>query len=83
MIKRFHALYVGQIDLDNVGLDGTPANDRRYSSARLAEVFETSRRVAQVTSRRQHHNCGTDQVWVLPNVLGESESVHLWHLGVQ
>ena len=29
MIKRFHALYVGQIDLDNVGIDGTPANDRR------------------------------------------------------
>ena len=48
MIKRFHALYVGQIDLDNVGLDGTPANDRRYSNARLSEVFETSKRVAQV-----------------------------------
>ena len=48
MIKRFHALYVGQIDLDNVGLNGTPANDRRYSSERLAEVFETSRRVAKV-----------------------------------
>jgi hypothetical protein len=39
MIKRFHALYVGQIDLDNVGLNGTPANDRRYSNERLSEVF--------------------------------------------
>jgi alkanesulfonate monooxygenase SsuD/methylene tetrahydromethanopterin reductase-like flavin-dependent oxidoreductase (luciferase family) len=48
MIKRFHALYVGQIDLDNIGLDGTPANDRRYSNERLSEVFETSRRVARV-----------------------------------
>src|SRR5213595_348882 len=48
MIKRFHSLYVGQIELDNIGLDGTPANDRRYSSARLAEVFDTSRRLAQV-----------------------------------
>jgi alkanesulfonate monooxygenase SsuD/methylene tetrahydromethanopterin reductase-like flavin-dependent oxidoreductase (luciferase family) len=48
MIKRFHALYVGQIDLDNVGLDGTPANDRRYSNERLSEVFETSRQVAKV-----------------------------------
>ena len=48
MIKRFHALYVGQIDLDNIGLNGTPANDRRYSNERLSEVFETSRRVAQV-----------------------------------
>src|ERR671939_583968 len=35
MIKRFHALYVGQIELDNIGLDGTPANDRRYSNDRL------------------------------------------------
>ena len=48
MIKRFHALYVGQIDLDNVGIDGTPANDRRYSNERLSEVFETSRNVARV-----------------------------------
>src|SRR2546430_1339224 len=48
MIKRFHSLYVGQVELDNIGLDGTPANDRRYSSERLAEVFDTSRRVAQV-----------------------------------
>ena len=30
MIKRFSVLYVGQIDLDNVGAGGTPANDRRY-----------------------------------------------------
>ena len=35
MIKRFHVLYVGQIDLDNVGLNGTPANDRRYPNDRL------------------------------------------------
>jgi len=48
MIKRFHVLYVGQIDLDNVGLEGTPANDRRYSNDRLAEVFWTSRRIARV-----------------------------------
>ena len=48
MIKRFHGLYVGQIELENIGLDGTPANDRRYSAERLAEVFDTSRRVAQV-----------------------------------
>src|SRR5712692_7087375 len=47
MIKRFHALYVGQIELDNLGRDGTPANDRRYSNERLSEVFETSRTVAR------------------------------------
>src|SRR6266446_642633 len=48
MIKRFHALYVGQIALDNIGLDGTPANDRRYSNERLSEVFWTARDVAQL-----------------------------------
>jgi alkanesulfonate monooxygenase SsuD/methylene tetrahydromethanopterin reductase-like flavin-dependent oxidoreductase (luciferase family) len=32
MIKRFHALYVGQIELDNIGLHGTPANNRRHSN---------------------------------------------------
>src|SRR5215470_6183001 len=47
MIKRFHVLYVGQIELDNIGLNGTPANDRRYSDERLREVFATVKDVAQ------------------------------------
>jgi alkanesulfonate monooxygenase SsuD/methylene tetrahydromethanopterin reductase-like flavin-dependent oxidoreductase (luciferase family) len=47
MIKRFHVLYVGQIALDNVGVNGTPADARRYSSERLSEVFATARDVAQ------------------------------------
>ncbi|HEV2547614.1 MAG TPA: LLM class flavin-dependent oxidoreductase [Stellaceae bacterium] len=47
MIKKFHVLYVGQIALDNIGLDGTPANDRRYANDRLSEVFATCRDVAQ------------------------------------
>src|SRR6202049_5360188 len=47
MIKKFHVLYVGQIELDNIGLAGTPANDRRYASARLSEAFATARDVAQ------------------------------------
>jgi len=48
MIKRFHSLYVGQVDLDNIGLQGTPANDRRYANDRFAEVFWTARDVAQL-----------------------------------
>ena len=48
MIKRFHSLYVGQIELDNIGLSGTPANDRRYTNDRFAEVFWTARDVAQL-----------------------------------
>jgi alkanesulfonate monooxygenase SsuD/methylene tetrahydromethanopterin reductase-like flavin-dependent oxidoreductase (luciferase family)/pimeloyl-ACP methyl ester carboxylesterase len=48
MIKRFHALYVGQIALDNIGIEGTPANDRRYSNDRLIEAFWAARDVAQI-----------------------------------
>jgi alkanesulfonate monooxygenase SsuD/methylene tetrahydromethanopterin reductase-like flavin-dependent oxidoreductase (luciferase family) len=47
MIKRFHVLYVGQIELDNIGLQGTPANDRRYTNDRLSEVFWTARDIAR------------------------------------
>src|SRR5215471_7695181 len=47
MIKRFHALYVGQIELDDIGLQGIPADDRRYSNERLSEVFWTARDVAR------------------------------------
>jgi len=55
MIKRFHVLYVGQIDLDNVGLQGTPANDRRYSNGRFAEVFWTARHIARVMDETGYH----------------------------
>ena len=48
MIKRFHVLYVGQIELENIGLQGAPANDRRYSNERLTEAFWTARDVAQL-----------------------------------
>src|SRR5215218_6669385 len=47
MISKFHVLYVGQIELDNIGLNGTPANDRRYSDERLREVFATVKDIAQ------------------------------------
>jgi len=48
MIKRFHVLYVGQVDLENIGLQGTPANARRYSNERLSEPFFAARDVAQL-----------------------------------
>lgn len=39
MIKRFSVLYVGQIDLENVGADGTPADERRYPNEQLIEAY--------------------------------------------
>src|ERR1051326_5051836 len=47
MIKRFSTLYVGHIELENTGLAGTPADDRRYSNARLAETFAPAIALAQ------------------------------------
>jgi alkanesulfonate monooxygenase SsuD/methylene tetrahydromethanopterin reductase-like flavin-dependent oxidoreductase (luciferase family) len=58
MIKNFHVLYVGQIELDNIGLNGTPANDRRYSDQRLREAFNTAREVAQLMDE-----LGFDVLW--------------------
>ena len=58
MIKKFSVLYVGQIELDNVGLRGTPANERRYSNEQLAEAFWTARDVAQVMDE-----LGYDALW--------------------
>ena len=48
MIKRFHVLYVGQVDLENIGLSGTPANTRRYNNDKLSEPFFAARDVAQL-----------------------------------
>jgi alkanesulfonate monooxygenase SsuD/methylene tetrahydromethanopterin reductase-like flavin-dependent oxidoreductase (luciferase family) len=59
MISKFHVLYVGQIELDNVGRAGTPANDRRYSDERLREVFATAKDVAQTMD-----DLGFDVLWM-------------------
>jgi alkanesulfonate monooxygenase SsuD/methylene tetrahydromethanopterin reductase-like flavin-dependent oxidoreductase (luciferase family) len=48
MIKRFSVIYVGQIDLENVGRDGTPADLRRYPNERLVEAFQMAKEVAQL-----------------------------------
>jgi alkanesulfonate monooxygenase SsuD/methylene tetrahydromethanopterin reductase-like flavin-dependent oxidoreductase (luciferase family) len=55
MIKKFSVLYVGQIELDNIGLHGTPANERRYGNERLAEAFWTARDVAQLMDELGYH----------------------------
>ena len=33
MITKFGSLYAGHVDLDNLGLDGTPVNDRGLSAS--------------------------------------------------
>ncbi|HXH81843.1 MAG TPA: LLM class flavin-dependent oxidoreductase [Candidatus Tectomicrobia bacterium] len=76
MITKFSVLYVGQIELDSIGLHGTPADDRRYPNERLVEAFATVKDVAQTMD-----DLGYDVLWtaehhfqregyeVLPNLI--------------
>src|ERR1044072_2191275 len=76
MINKFHVLYVGQIELDNIGLKGTPANDRRYSDERLREVFVNVKDVAQTmddlgyeTLWMAEHHFQREGYEVIPNLI--------------
>src|ERR687884_1661818 len=76
MIKKFHVLYVGQIELDNIGLNGTPANERRYSDERLREVFATVKDVAQTMDELNYdvlwiaeHHFQREGYEVIPNLI--------------
>jgi alkanesulfonate monooxygenase SsuD/methylene tetrahydromethanopterin reductase-like flavin-dependent oxidoreductase (luciferase family) len=55
MIRKFSVLYVGQIELDNVGLHGTPADARCYGNERLIEAFWTARDVAQLMDEHGYY----------------------------
>src|SRR6266536_3147583 len=51
MITKFGSLFAGHVDLEDEGLDGTPANDRWLSDERLAEVFPKSEAIAKLMDR--------------------------------
>ena len=55
MITKFSVLYVGHITLENVGLHGTPADERRYPNERLVEAFQTAKEVAQLMDELGYH----------------------------
>tara|TARA_B100001123_G_scaffold60897_4_gene66113 strand:- start:4872 stop:6014 length:1143 start_codon:yes stop_codon:yes gene_type:complete len=47
MIKRFSVLYVGQIDLENVGADGTKPDDRLYTNDQLIQTYDNAMKLAK------------------------------------
>src|SRR5919106_4276789 len=47
MIKRFSVLYVGQIDLENVGATGTAPDERRYSNQQLIQTYDHAAALAK------------------------------------
>ena len=59
MIRTFSVLYVGHIALDNVGLQGTPADERRYPNERLVEGMAMAEAVAQ-----EMDELGYDTLWM-------------------
>jgi len=57
MIKRFHVLYVGQVELENIGLQGTPATPALQQRAAERAVF-VARDVAQLMDELGYTRCG-------------------------
>lgn len=58
MFTSFGALYAGYIDLEHVGYEGTPANNRWYPNDRLCEVFDNARDLP-----RTLEHLGYDTFW--------------------
>ena len=48
MITRFDSLFAGHVDLDNLGYDGTPVNDRWLSDEHIATVFDKAQHIAEL-----------------------------------
>ena len=52
MIDKFSVLYVGQIELENIGREGTPADERTYPNERLVEALGHSTDLAKFMDER-------------------------------
>jgi alkanesulfonate monooxygenase SsuD/methylene tetrahydromethanopterin reductase-like flavin-dependent oxidoreductase (luciferase family) len=59
VITRFSTLYVGHIELERCGIEGTPADDRRYANERLIEAFDTAAALARATD-----TLGYETLWL-------------------
>src|SRR5262245_23296281 len=51
MITKFGSLFAGNVDLDHIGLEGTPANERWLSNEHLTTVFDKCQAMAQLMDR--------------------------------
>src|SRR4029453_1440516 len=56
MISRFSTVYAGHVDdLGDMGQAATPANERRYSNAHLASVFDKTEAIARCMDEHGYH----------------------------
>jgi alkanesulfonate monooxygenase SsuD/methylene tetrahydromethanopterin reductase-like flavin-dependent oxidoreductase (luciferase family) len=76
MITKFSALYVGQIELDNIGRAGTPADARRYPNERFVEAYFAARDIAREMDELGYyclwmaeHHFQREGYEVIPNLL--------------
>jgi alkanesulfonate monooxygenase SsuD/methylene tetrahydromethanopterin reductase-like flavin-dependent oxidoreductase (luciferase family) len=85
LITRFSSLYAGHVDLEDMGQDATPVNERRHSNEHLATVFSKAEAMAVCMDKN-----GYDTLWMaehhfqhegyecIPNLM--LMGVHLSHL---
>ena len=85
MITRFGSLYAGHVDLDDLGLDGTPVNDRWLPDEQLLTAFDKATEIAQLMDRTGYdvfwlaeHHFQREGYECVPNIL--LFAVHLAHL---
>ena len=85
MITRFGTLFAGHVDLEDMGLTGTPVNDRWLSDEHLATVFDKSAAMAELMDRTGYstlwfaeHHFQREGYECIPNIL--LLAVHLAHL---
>ena len=85
MITQFGSLFAGHVDLDNMGWDGTPVNDRWLSDEHLATVFDKTEAIALTMDRLGYdvfwaaeHHFQREGYECIPNLL--LLFVHLAHL---
>ena len=84
MITKIGSLFAGNVDLDDIGLAGTPANDRWLPDDQLASVFEKCEAICEVMDRRGYsafwaaeHHFQREGYECIPNLL--MLFVHLAH----
>ena len=85
MITRFGSLFAGHVDLDNIGFEGTPVNDRWLSDEHIATIFDKSEAIATTMDRLGYstfwaaeHRFQREGYECIPNLL--MLFVHLAHL---
>jgi alkanesulfonate monooxygenase SsuD/methylene tetrahydromethanopterin reductase-like flavin-dependent oxidoreductase (luciferase family) len=85
MITRFDSLFAGHVDLDDLGYEGTPVNERWLSDEQLATVFDKARAIAELMDSSGYHTLWLAEhhfqregYEVIPNIL--MLALHLSHL---